>query len=157
LWRDHPFQPHAVARLRTSAYQWDVLFAYLDNVIAWGDDRFRRDTRESLVEATTLYVQAAKILGPRPRTVQRQSQPSALTYRSMVGRWNDFGDAWYMVADSPYIRVALEQLESPRHHNGPGRTWTRSNTDAIATLSGIGLTCFCVPSNDKLLDYWNLV
>ena len=39
---------------------------YLDNLIAWGDQLFRRDTIESINEATQLYVLAAEILGPRP-------------------------------------------------------------------------------------------
>ena len=154
LWRENPFRPHDIARLRTGAYQWDVLFAYLDNLFAWGDDRFRRDTRESLVEATMLYIEAAKLLGPRPRIIQPQLQPPPLSYRALKGRWDKFGDAWYSVADSPYMRLVLEQLERLRQQGWPG---VPSSADAIAALSGIGITYFCVPPNDKLVEYWNTV
>ena len=154
LWRENPFRPHDIAQLRTGAYQWDVLFAYLDNLFAWGDDRFRRDTRESLVEATMLYIEAAKLLGPRPRIIQPQLQPPPLSYRALKGRWDKFGDAWYSVADSPYMRLMLEQVERLRQKGWPG---VPGNADAIATLSGIGITYFCVPPNDKLVEYWNTV
>ncbi len=36
-WRNNPFSPHAVARLRLTAYQKSVVMKYLDNVIAWAD------------------------------------------------------------------------------------------------------------------------
>ena len=41
----NPFQPHAVARTRPSAYQWYVVMKYLDNLIAWGDSLFLADTQ----------------------------------------------------------------------------------------------------------------
>ena len=42
---------------------------YLDNLIAWGDQLFRRDTIESINEATQLYVLAAELLGRRPEPI----------------------------------------------------------------------------------------
>jgi hypothetical protein len=64
--RNHPFQPHAVARTRLVAYQYSVVMKYLDNLIAWGDSLFHEDTVESLNEATQRYVLAANLLGERP-------------------------------------------------------------------------------------------
>ena len=42
---------------------------YLDNLIDWGDALFAEFTRESLNEASMLYILAADILGPRPPQV----------------------------------------------------------------------------------------
>ena len=63
----NPFDPHAVARTRPSAYQWYVVMKYLDNLIAWGDSLFLADTQETINEATLCYVLAANLLGPRPQ------------------------------------------------------------------------------------------
>jgi hypothetical protein len=76
-WAQHPFMPHLIARMRPSAYQWYTFFAYLDVLIGWADQEFRRDTRESVAEATLLYVLAAKLLGPRPRVIPPPAPPPA--------------------------------------------------------------------------------
>src|SRR5690606_25673723 len=54
-WRDDPFRPHLVARMRPTAYMRAVVMKYLDNLIAWGDDLFRQDTLESNNEAVLYY------------------------------------------------------------------------------------------------------
>lgn len=74
-WRDDPFRPHDVARLRPTAYMRAVVMKYLDNLIAWGDDLFRQDTRESTQEAAQLYFLALQILGRRPREVDGDERP----------------------------------------------------------------------------------
>jgi hypothetical protein len=47
-WRENPFNPHLIARLRITAYQKNVVMKYIDNIIAWGDQLFRQDTMESV-------------------------------------------------------------------------------------------------------------
>ena len=42
------FPPESSARTRRSAYQKTVVMKYLDNLLAWADQLFRRDTIESL-------------------------------------------------------------------------------------------------------------
>jgi len=74
-WREDPFRPHDVARLRPTAYMRAVVMKYLDNLIAWGDDLFRQDTRESTQEAAQLYFLALQILGKRPREVDGDERP----------------------------------------------------------------------------------
>ena len=61
-----PFNPHAIARLRPSAYQKAIVMRYIDNLLDWGDYLFAQDSTESINEATMLYVLAADILGRRP-------------------------------------------------------------------------------------------
>jgi hypothetical protein len=66
VYREDPFNPHAIARLRLSSYQKSVVMKYIDNLLDWGDNLFAQFTRESINEATLLYTLAADILGPRP-------------------------------------------------------------------------------------------
>jgi len=71
-WAENPFRPHLIARQRVRSYQFAVAQKYLENLIAWGDQLFRRDTIESINEATQLYVLASRILGKRPVSMPRQ-------------------------------------------------------------------------------------
>src|SRR5204863_4251313 len=82
-WRAHPFKPHLVARLRTTAYQKTVVMKYIDNLIAWGDQLFRRDTIESINEATQLYILAAQILGRRPEEIPPRAVPEVQTFNAI--------------------------------------------------------------------------
>jgi len=66
VYKKDPFNPHAIARLRTSAYQKSIVMKYIDNLLDWGDQLFTQDTMESVNEATLLYVIAKEILGDRP-------------------------------------------------------------------------------------------
>lgn len=61
-----PWSPHAIARMRPSAYPKSVVMKYLDNLLDWGDSLFSQFTMESVSEATMLYTMAADILGDRP-------------------------------------------------------------------------------------------
>jgi len=65
-YKENPFNPHAVARQRFTAYQKATVMKYVDNLLDWGDDLFARDTREAINEASLLYKMASDILGDRP-------------------------------------------------------------------------------------------
>jgi hypothetical protein len=66
VYRKDPFNPHAIARVRVSAYQKAVVMKYVDNLLDWADHLFTQFTNESVNEALMLYVMASDILGPRP-------------------------------------------------------------------------------------------
>lgn len=68
-YKKDPFNPHAIARLRMSAYQKCIVMKYIDNLLDWGDQLFTQDTMESVNEATLLYVMAKEILGDRPAQI----------------------------------------------------------------------------------------
>src|SRR5205085_12521035 len=78
-----PFQPHAVARTRHVAYQYNVVMKYLDNLIAWGDSLFQQYTVETINEATLLYVLANNILGPRPLKVPPTGTTQSKTFADL--------------------------------------------------------------------------
>ncbi|HYC33232.1 MAG TPA: hypothetical protein VEB59_13160, partial [Gemmatimonadales bacterium] len=69
-YRRDPFNPHAIARLRLSAYQKSIVMKYVDNLLDWGDQLFAQAfsqlNPELLREATQKYVLAQEILGARP-------------------------------------------------------------------------------------------
>ncbi|SLM48754.1 protein of unknown function [Nitrospira japonica] len=147
VWSKNPFRPHAVARMRPRAYQINVVFKYLDNLIAWGDSLFRQYTTESVNEATQLYVLAAKLLGPRPQSIPRARQPQPLTYRRANDRWDEFSNAWL-------------ELESNLPTGGRiAGSWGMSmhGDKGLSTISSVGLLYFCVPRNEKLAVYWDKV
>lgn len=144
-WRRHPFQPHVIARTRFVAYQLQVIMKYLDNLIAWGDSLFRQDTIETLNEATQLYVIAANILGTKPQPIPRRGRTEPQTFATLKNKLDSFGNA-------------LVELENvfPFNQNIPQTS--KTETEGTETLLGIGQTLyFCIPKNDKLLKYWDLV
>ncbi|MBX2968264.1 MAG: hypothetical protein KF803_02750 [Cyclobacteriaceae bacterium] len=69
VYKKDPFNPHAIARLRMSAYQKSIVMKYIDNLLDWGDQLFTQDTMESINEATLLYIIAKEILGDRPAQI----------------------------------------------------------------------------------------
>ena len=144
-WSEAPFRPHLVARYRPSAYMFKTVMAYLDNLIAWGDSLFRQDTRETINEATQLYVLAAGILGPRPQEVPRQGTTRPQTYADLRANLDRFGNALRAVeTDIPFELMAFP----PATGGGPTTAGIRSVGESLY---------FAVPRNDRLLGYWDTV
>lgn len=154
-WLADPFNPFAVARLRPSAFEWYTVIAYVKNLIAWGDQMFRRDTRESIDEATLLYVLAAKILGRRPEHIAPRGAPQApLSYRELESRWDELGNVWLSLADTPLVHAWISFLQWLANY---GVNNSQSIQDQITQLSSIGSLYFCVPPNQDILDLWDIV
>lgn len=139
-WRKYPFKPHVIARLRTTAYQKTVIMKYIENLIAWGDQLFRRDTIETINEATQLYVLAAEILGRRPEEIPVRISSRAQTYNALESKLDAFSNALEELVPAPSL--ADTGTASP---------------DAPPPLTLPGILHFCVPKNDNLLHYWDTV
>lgn len=145
-WLEDPFNPFAVARLRTSAFEWYTVVAYIKNLIAWADQLFRRDTRESINEATLLYVIAAQILGPRPERIRaRGASRQSLSYRALKTLEDESPNVWSTLADTSFAKA----------WNKSGTSQTKSTE--FGPLSSIGSLYFCVPPNEKLPELWDMV
>jgi hypothetical protein len=138
VWRDNPFDPFAVARLRTTAFQKAVVMKYLDNLIAWGDQLFRSDTIESINEATQLYVLAAAILGDRPEVSPPTSAPAVQTFNSLT--------------PLGLLSNALVQVELLIPDSGGAPAG-----DGTSVVDPPKTPYFCVQANDRLLGYWDTV
>ncbi len=95
VYKEDPFDPHAIAQLRISAYQKAIVMKYIDNLLDWGDALFTQDTRESINEAEMLYQLASDILGRRPVKMGKCKSPGdkVLTYKEIseaIGKGSEF-------------------------------------------------------------------
>lgn len=139
-WRDNPFNPHLIARMRTAAYQKNVLIKYIQTLIAWGDQLFRQNTIESINEATQLYTLADSVLGKRPRVVRKKIRPVINTFYQMEKEGLDvFGNALMQV----------ENLVTGSTSSSTGGT--------TPELPRLNLPYFGIPQNDKLVAMWDTV
>ena len=146
-WRDNPYRPFAIARARPVAFLWRPVIACAENYIAWGDALYRRNTREAVAEAAQLYAQASQLLGPRPRVKAAAPARERHTYAEIAaqgpeGLWDAFGNAWLPKA--------------PALAYGSGRE-SRTYESNHRPTSTVGTLYFCVPANDRLLRYWDMV
>ncbi|MGV9867048.1 Tc toxin subunit A-related protein [Rhodococcus koreensis] len=141
-WRNHPFVPDAIARFRPVAYQKAVVMKYIDILVAWGDQLFRRDTLESINEATLLYVLAAELLGRRPEHVP------------MVPRDSKSFDE--LTADRALDPFGNKNIEA-NLENFTQRPTMVIATDTPGVLPMVNLSYFGIPSNTDLLAYWDTV
>lgn len=133
-----PFNPFAIARLRTAAFQKATVMKYIDNLLAWGDYLFRQDTIESINEATLMYVLASELLGPRPESVDPPATPATYyTYKSLPADLGALADP--LITLEGYIQSGLTNY-GPGLNGGPPQ-----------------LLYFCVPGNQQLLAYWDTV
>lgn len=139
-WKNNPFKPHLIARYRPVAYQRNVVMKYLDNLIAWGDMLFGRDTIEAINEASLLYLLAYEILGDRPQKVPNVRRED-LTFNELEPKLDEFGNA--------KVDVVIEDTLLPVTVV-PASTGTEP-------LPKIETFYFCIPNNDFLTKYWDTI
>ncbi|HAA54922.1 MAG TPA: hypothetical protein DCE42_09200, partial [Myxococcales bacterium] len=111
-YKKDPFNPHAIARLRISAYQKSIVMKYIDNLLDWADALFTEDTVESLNEAMLLYVTAADILGKRPTELgECEALPeSQMTYNS-ISKETKNGSTF--LAEMEHLRKVPQPIRRP--------------------------------------------
>lgn len=139
-WRNNPFNPHVIARYRPVAYQKNVVMKYLDNLIAWGDMLFKRDTIESINEASLIYMLAYEILGDRPQKVPTVKHQE-FTFNELESKLDDFGNARVDVL----VEDTLLPIKVVQSHSGsPG-------------IPKMDMFYFCIPNNEFITKYWDTV
>lgn len=139
-WRNNPFKPHVIARHRPVAYQKAVVMKYIDNLIAWGDMLFRRDTIESINEASMLYMLAYEILGDRPIKVPKVNHEDK-SFNEIESKLDEFGNA--------RVDVLLEDTALPIK--------VSASSDGDEPMPKLETFYFCIPNNDLILKYWDTV
>ncbi|GAC1401738.1 MAG: hypothetical protein NVSMB49_16760 [Ktedonobacteraceae bacterium] len=138
---DDPFDPHAIAALRPTAYRKAIVMSYIDNLLDWGDMLFRQYTVESIGEARMLYILASDLLGDRPEDLGTLvlSPPKKV--------------------DELAITKEYDFIVQPA---GSGVPVNLIGPELITIIPGtpndsVGLRYFFVPENDVFLDYWTRV
>jgi len=138
-WQADPFNPFLLADLRLGVpYMKSTVMAYLDNLIAWGDNLFSSESREALSEATLLYVVAAEILGPTPIAIT-PTQHADQSFDQLEPALDAFANAL----------VEIENVIGGAGGGGGG-----------GGNGGVPLPqtfYFKIPPNQKLLGYWTTV
>jgi hypothetical protein len=151
-WMRNPFNPHLIARLRIAAYQKTVVMKYIDNLIAWGDQLFRRDTIESINEATQLYVLAAAILGDRPMDMPAH-ELKVRTFGELASHLDTFSNSVVEIEGYLAAPKASKSGKSPT-----AKAAASKRPEELEGLLAMGQTLyFCTPQNDQLLRYWDTV
>ena len=107
---------------------------------------FRRDTIESINEATQYYILASEILGPKPRAIPTVKSDKKLTYSEILSQRssNDPG------LSNPIIDV---KLEFPRFSSTDDFSLTGAST-VFGIIRNVGY--FKLPPNKKILSYWDI-
>ncbi|MDQ3682406.1 MAG: neuraminidase-like domain-containing protein [Bacteroidota bacterium] len=139
-WRRNAFQPHLIAKFRTVAYQKTVVMKYLDNLIDWADNLYRSDRREAINEATQIYILAVEILGPKPMVIPRHIESPVLNYDQLEPKLDAFANAMINVENFiPFFETDIDDI------------------DIAEPLPAIETFYYCIPKNDKLLEYWDKI
>ena len=135
---EDPFDPDAIARLRTTAYQKAVVLHYIDNLFDWADFLFAQDTRESINEATNLYIIASNLLGPRPMPVADCKKPKPINFNKIRAHYP---------SGIPEFLINLENSALLKNGLGPVLFGEVPFNDISSY--------FCIPENDELLARWD--
>src|SRR5581483_3140342 len=140
-YNDDPFDPDAIARLRISAYAKATVLGYVDNLVAWGDALFGEDTRESIAQASNLYLLANDLLGPRPEKVGTFPPRQAKSFAEIKAQYDGGEIPQFLieVEDSGFLPAS-----------GEGARFADVPINDVEAY-------FCVPENAELLGVWDRV
>jgi hypothetical protein len=139
-WRNHPFQPHVVARSRPSAYMRWVAMKYIQIWISYGDYYFRQNTLETIPLAIQCYVVASHLYGPKGQKIPKRGHTLPQTYLSLLDKWDAFGNAM----------VELE-LAFPFSNQTSLPIGISNGVVGLANVFGFATTLyFCIPDNPQL-------
>ncbi len=135
-WEQNPFNPHAVARLRIATYMRTTFMKYIDNLMDWADQLFRRDSMESINEAIQLYVLAANLLGKKPEEIPQRVKPIEQSFNTIINSDDGLDRFSNTIAE-------IENYITPNGSN---------ESDAPQYIP-----YFCTPKNNVLIKYWDRV
>ena len=136
---DDPFEPHSIAALRPVAYQKTIVMHYIDNLLDWGDQLFRQYTRESIVEATVLYMMAYDLLGKKPTNMGPCPLPNPTTLKQILAEYS---------SKIPKFLLELEKSNITL----PTTVDAKDNPN-----NSIPHTDFGIPENELFIQYWDRV
>ncbi len=138
-YKENPFDPHAIARLRIGAYEKAVVMNYIDNLLDWGDTLFTQDNWESITQATTLYLLAYDLLGAKPENLGKPPTPPPATFADIKTAAN---------GNIPEFLIDLEN--NPEYQEFIKQFGDEVPFNALDAY-------FCVSENQDFAKYWERV
>jgi hypothetical protein len=135
---DDPFDPHAIAALRPTAYRKAIVMAYVDNLIDWGDMLFRQYTRETIEEARMLYILAYDLLGEKPQNLGTKIIDPDTCYDALPNDPDQYELTLYLPGAAVVGGQTLAYMAGTPH-------------------ASVGNPYFFVPENSQFGDYWERV
>lgn len=157
-WEQNPFNPHLIARMRLVAYMKNVLMKYIDNLIAWGDSLFRRDSIEYINEATQIYILAAQILGRKPAKI-KQEVADAADFASIKDGLDELSNIMLTIEDNhlgtTYERKCFNQVDFALSSLAQDTSEETLSSNNLGSLTSV--LYYCIPENKKMLSYWDTV
>ncbi|AYQ56501.1 hypothetical protein MS2017_0773 [Bathymodiolus thermophilus thioautotrophic gill symbiont] len=140
-YEDNPFDPFAIAQLRIGAFEKYVLMLYIDILIQWGDSLFTIDTRESINEATMLYLYAYDMLGSKPENLGRKHSQNPASFATILAKYGK----------SSAIPEFLIDMENHFHFkNLPATKMVNYPFNDLPSY-------FCIPENKHLIARWDTI
>jgi Tc toxin complex TcA C-terminal TcB-binding domain/Neuraminidase-like domain/Salmonella virulence plasmid 28.1kDa A protein/Hemopexin len=152
-YRDDPFDPHGIARLRPIAYRKALVMSYIDNLLDWGDLLFQQYTRETITEARMLYILAYDLLGQRPENLGVKELTPTQTYRQIYA--GIYYPASVASASHSAVFLLLELENAPANATLPAVS-TAANTETPHD-NFVALDYFFIPENEFFVQYWDRV
>jgi len=128
--------PDLIAAADPMHYKLAVYLRWLDLLMARGDQAYRQQSRDGLVEAKMWYMQVLQLLGPRPAI------PSPL-------QWSEPTLEQAANASNPFLRQLEQLVDAP-----PG-TLPPALSPGLLDQIGILDSPFKAPVNDAVLAYWD--
>jgi len=171
-WKNDPFKPHLIARMRIAAYQKSVVMKYLDNLVSWADGLFRLDYMEAINEATQLYVHASEILGKKPLVMPQMHEQPGLTYQQLVAEGLDgFSNAVVQLENyippPPPVKIRFwRSRKTPSRYYYYHYDYSYGDNQTVEAVPHRSMQLlrmvptmhyFCIPKNNRLLSYWDTV
>ncbi|VVE55751.1 hypothetical protein PHO31112_05027 [Pandoraea horticolens] len=139
-YNNDPFDPDAIAAIRHVAYAKAIVMRYVDAVLDWGDALFTQYTRETITQATNLYVLAQDLLGAKPVSQGRLPLPQPKSFSELKAKYKD---------EIPQFLVDLENTPFLTRLDDNARYASQPVNDVIAY--------FAVPENADFMKYWDRV
>jgi len=140
-YNNDPFDPDAIAQLRISAYAKATVIKYIDNIILWADALFSQDTRESIAQATNLYILAQDLLGQRPINLGECPKPLPRTFNEIKAKYPDgIPEFLIEVENTVFMSGCINQTDY-----------------ADVPFNEVDSSYFCVPENKELIGLWDRI
>ncbi|HXB93625.1 MAG TPA: neuraminidase-like domain-containing protein, partial [Puia sp.] len=151
LWRNDPYDPHMLAQLRITPYQYTTFMKYLDNLIAWANFYYAQYTMESVNQAIQLFMLALECLGPKPEAIPPVVETPVCSYYQLELNLEVLaaidGKDGYLSDPIVQFENLLPPISSPYKYPTPGQK-------KIQMLPGL---YFCIPPNPVLMAYWDII